>query len=98
MYVPYGKPIADVKGNVQEAGIDASFCQNELSDKDNIGTLTICDAPGPGMARIFNAGTAPGYVYSLCQACQVIEANRPPPVTAIYSKHRPWAGTAVKQG
>lgn len=78
MYVPYGKPIADVKGNVQEAGVDASFCQNELSDNDNIGTLTICDAPGPGMARIFNAGTASGYVCPLPQSFQVTGPNRLP--------------------
>ena len=60
IYVPYGKPIADVKGNVQNGGIDATFCQNSLSDKTNIGSLTICDAPGPGMARIYNAGTVDG--------------------------------------
>lgn len=60
MYVPYGKPIADTKGNIQTAGVDASYCQNSLSDTSDSGTLTICDAPGPGMARIFNAGTVDG--------------------------------------
>ncbi|KAL6721375.1 hypothetical protein ACLMJK_000478 [Lecanora helva] len=60
MYVPYGKPIADVNGKAQTGGIDASFCQNSLKDKTNLGSLTICDAPGPGMARIFNAGTVNG--------------------------------------
>lgn len=64
-YVPYGKPIADTKGDVQTGGVDATFCQKSLSDTPNLGTLTICDAPGPGMARIYNAGTVDGYC-SLC--------------------------------
>ena len=38
-------------------GIDEDWCNANLKDKKNLGTLTICNAPG-GMARIFNAGTA----------------------------------------
>ncbi|KAF6222022.1 hypothetical protein HO133_001990 [Letharia lupina] len=55
MYVPYGVAIKDTNGNVQQQGIDQDYCQSSLKDTDNLGTLTICDAPG-GMARIFNAG------------------------------------------
>lgn len=60
MYVPYGVAIKDTNGNVQQQGIDQDYCQNSLKDTDNLGTLTICDAPG-GMARIFNAGVIKAY-------------------------------------
>lgn len=60
MYVPYNVPIMDTSGNVQQQGIDQDFCSNNLKYTDNLGTLTICDAPG-GMATIFNAGTAGAY-------------------------------------
>ncbi len=60
MYVPYGVTIKDANGHVQQQGIDQGYCQNNLKDADNLGTLTICDAPG-GMARIFNAGTIKAY-------------------------------------
>ncbi|CAF9943558.1 MAG: hypothetical protein ALECFALPRED_000655 [Alectoria fallacina] len=55
MYVPYGVAVKDAGGNVQQQGIDQGYCLNSLKDSDNLGTLTICDAPR-GMARIFNAG------------------------------------------
>ena len=60
MYVPYGVAIKDTGGNVQQQGIDQGYCLNSLKDTDNLGTLTICDAPG-GMARIFNAGVIGAY-------------------------------------
>lgn len=60
MYVPYGVAVKDAGGNVQQQGIDQGYCLNSLKDSDNLGTLTICDAPR-GMARIFNAGVIRAY-------------------------------------
>ncbi|MCJ1454957.1 hypothetical protein MMC28_005310 [Mycoblastus sanguinarius] len=59
IYVPYGRPVKDVSGDLLSAGISEIYCNNNLKDKTNIGTLIICNAP-IGMARIFNAGTADG--------------------------------------
>ena len=55
IYVPYGKPIKDTSGNVQQNGINQDYCEKKLKVSDNIGTLTVCDAPD-GMARIINGG------------------------------------------
>ena len=55
MYVPYGQPIKDTSGNIQQNGIDQNYCETNLKVNDDIGNLTVCDAPG-GMARIINGG------------------------------------------
>ena len=57
IYVPYGRPVKGTDGKMISGGIDENWCNASLKDKENLGTLTICNAPG-GMARIFNAGTA----------------------------------------
>ena len=59
MYVPYGRDVKGPDGNMITGGINEDYCNNQLDIKEDIGTLTICDAPG-GMARIFNAGNTPG--------------------------------------
>lgn len=55
MYVPYNTAIKDTDGNIQEAGINQDYCNSKLKVTDDMGTLTVCDAPG-GMARIINGG------------------------------------------
>ena len=57
IYVPYGRPVKGTDGKMISGGIDENWCNANLKDKENLGKLTICNAPG-GMARIFNAGTA----------------------------------------
>ena len=57
IYVPYGRPVKDTDGKMISDGIDEHWCNESLKYKENLGKLTICNAPG-GMARIFNAGTA----------------------------------------
>ena len=57
IYVPYGRPVKGTNGKMISGGIDENWCNANLQDKKNLGTLTICNAPG-GMARIFNAGNA----------------------------------------
>ena len=54
MYVPYNTPLKDVNGNMID-GIDQNYCETQLKIQDDIGNLTVCDAPG-GMARIINGG------------------------------------------
>lgn len=54
IYVPYGVAVFDVNGNMFEDGIDQAYCETKLQNKDQLGILTVCDAPG-GMARIVNA-------------------------------------------
>ena len=55
IYVPYGVAVKDANGNMMEDGIDANYCQTKMSNNDQMGILTVCDAPG-GMARIVNTG------------------------------------------
>lgn len=57
IYVPYGRPIKGTNGKMISGGIDENWCNTNLKNKKDLGTLTICNAPG-GMARIFNAGKA----------------------------------------
>lgn len=59
-FVPYNTQVKDTNGNIIP-GIDQNYCQTQLKVKDNMGTLTICDAPG-GMARIVNTGAIKKYV------------------------------------
>ena len=60
IYVPYGVAVKDVNGDLLENGINQTYCKTKLQNKDHLGNLTICDAPG-GMARIINAGNITRY-------------------------------------
>ena len=55
VYVPYNTPIKDQNGNMQQAGINQDWCQSNLQSTGDDKILTICDAPGPGMAHLFSA-------------------------------------------
>ena len=59
MFVPYGVPVKGINGKTIEQGIDEQYCREQLKDTDEMGSITVCDAPG-GMARVFNAGSGKG--------------------------------------
>ena len=53
MYVPYNTPIKNADGKMDS--IDEDYCTSNLQKSDDDKILTICNAPGPGMARLFSA-------------------------------------------
>lgn len=55
MYVPYNTPIKNKDGKMDS--IDESYCTSNLQKNDDEKILTICNAPGPGMARLFSASS-----------------------------------------
>ena len=55
IYVPYNTPIKDAKGNMNQAGVNQDWCEQNLLKNDDDKILTICDAPGPGMAHLYSA-------------------------------------------
>lgn len=55
IYVPYNTPIKDSDGHLQQAGIDKDWCESNQQSNDDAKILTICDAPGPGMAHLYSA-------------------------------------------
>lgn len=94
MYVPYGVAIKDTKGNVQQQGISQDYCQNSLKHTDNLGTLTICDAPG-GMARIFNAGTIKAYECLSSTPLKQLVADIASP---LFQRPKPHANYPARMG
>ena len=87
MYVPYGTAIKDTDSNVQHHGIDQDYCLSSLKDADNLGTLTICDAPG-GMARNSqcrnNQSERMPFSNEPFNITSEIKGAVPPPVCATY--------------
>lgn len=55
IYVPYNTPIKDEKGNMKQGGVDQDWCEQNLLRNNDDKILTICDAPGPGMAHLYSA-------------------------------------------
>ena len=55
VYVPYNTPIKDSNGNMQQGGVNQTWCESNLQSNNDEKILTICDAPGPGMAHLYSA-------------------------------------------